>query len=506
MNEENEEKVVMIEHAEAARTNRKPLIIAASIGAVVLLALLGYWYSRQNSGAGQTVSAPRTVSFDDANTWPTSPNGDQILTIPADEVERIGLKIETAGETLSSEAASVAATGVIAANAYKETPVISLFDGVLRSVSVELGQNVAKGQAVAVIFSSELAEAQSKYLALRSEAQASQQNYDRATRLVKISPASNAEVDQALAALTTAQAEMEEHHSHHMRAEKLLAIGAISREDYEMATTKRKTAEANLVETKRRYDRAVSVADINPTARGEFEAAAVRRQTAESDLAAASQKLQLYGLAPARLRELSSASQITSEIALLAPIAGTVTRRDANPGQPVEANKDLMRITDLANVWVIAQVYENDLAGLRTGTGASVTTDAFPGRLFRGHVTYIDPSINPETRTAQVRVELDNPGRTLKIGMYVNAAFGTGGTAERTVPVVPAAALQNIGDRKAVFVATDRPNVFTIKYIRAGADINGRVTVLEGLNVGDRVVTDGSFLLRAELTKQGQTN
>ena len=161
-----------------------------------------------------------------------------------------------------------------------------------------------------------------------------------------------------------------------------------------------------------------------------------------------------------------------------------------------------MRVTNLASVWVIAQVFEKDLSLVRDGSGASVTTGAYPDRLFRGRATYIDPKISPETRTAQVRVELDNPGQVLKIGMYVNVAFGSMGTAERTMPTVPSSAVQNMNDKQVVFVATDKPNVFNVKQVRLGKENNGRFTVIEGLNVGDRVVTDGSFLLRAELVKQ----
>ena len=135
-----------------------------------------------------------------------------------------------------------------------------------------------------------------------------------------------------------------------------------------------------------------------------------------------------------------------------------------------------------------------------------MTTDAYPGKLFRGHVTYIDPNINQDTRTVQVRVELDNPGQILKIGMYVNVAFGSMGTAERTMPTIPAAAVQNMNNKQVVFVATDKPNVFAIKPVRLGKENNGKFSVLEGLNVGDRVVTDGSFLLRAELLKQNPTH
>jgi RND family efflux transporter MFP subunit len=502
MIEENTEETIKETGEDAVHApNRTPLIIALAAIGVVVIGGLAFWYFR-GSGEGQPVSAPRTVSFGNGSSQnsPATP-GEEMVTLQPEQVERIGLRIEAVGETLSTEAASVAATGVVSPNAYKETPVISLLGGVLRNVSGELGQHVGRGQTVGVIFSDELAASQSRYLALRTEAQAARQNYERTAKLVKISPVSNAELDQALAELRIAEAEIEEHHSHHARDEKLLAIGAISREAYEQTRTEMKTAEAKLDQANYRYSRAVTVADINPVSRGEFEMAAVKRQTAESDLAAAGQRLVLFGMSQQRVDSLTSPSQITSEIALTAPVTGTITKRDVNPGEAVEANKELMRVTDLSGVWVIAQVYEKDLGFIRTGTGASVTTDAFPGRLFRGHVTYIEPNINPETRTAQVRVELDNPGQALKIGMYVNTAFGSTGTAERTIPVIPSSAVQNMNERQVVFVATDKPNVFSVRQVRLGADNNGRMPVLEGLNVGDRIVTDGSFLLRAEMLK-----
>jgi RND family efflux transporter MFP subunit len=166
----------------------------------------------------------------------------------------------------------------------------------------------------------------------------------------------------------------------------------------------------------------------------------------------------------------------------------------------------LARVTNLSSVWVIAQVYEKDLGRIRSGSGASITTDAYPGRVFRGQVTYIDPNINQETRTAQARVELENPGQMLKLGMYVRASFGALGTGEMTAPVISSAAVQNMSNQKIVFVATDKPSVFVMKTVRLGTESNGQYVVLEGLNVGDKVVTEGSFLLRAELMKQSPTH
>lgn len=494
MTEKHHEKVVV-----EKTVNRKPIYVGLVAVSGLLAILIVFWFLRGRQ-EGTLVQPPCNVTFGDNSASTTV--GEETVTISSDEIDKIGLKIETVGETLSSEAMSVAATGVVQPNAYKETPVISLLGGVVRSVSGELGQYVGRGQSLAVIFSDELAASQSRYLALQTEAQTAKQNYDRTAKLVKISPVSNAELDQALSKLKTANAELEEHHEHHERMVKLLAIGAVSREEYEMATTKLKTAEANVEEAKKRYERAVQVAQINPVSRSEFEQAAVKRQTAESDLATAKQRLLLLGLPAAKINSLRSPSQITSEIALVSPVSGTITKRDVNPGQAVEANKELLRITNLTSVWVIAQVYEKDLGLMREGSGASVTTDSYPGRLFRGHVTYIDPNINPQTRTAQARVELDNPGQVLKIGMYVNVAFGSTGAAERTVPVVPASAVQNMNDKQVVFVATENAGVFVVKQVRLGKENNGKYAVLEGLNVGDRVVTDGSFLLRAELLKQ----
>ncbi len=160
-----------------------------------------------------------------------------------------------------------------------------------------------------------------------------------------------------------------------------------------------------------------------------------------------------------------------------------------------------MRVTDLSTVWVIGQVYEKDLAKVRIGSGANITSDAYQGRIFRGRVSYVDPKIDPATRTAQVRIELANPGQALKIGMYVNVAFGALGIAEKTMTSVPKNAVQAVGNRQVVFVATEKPNEFVLRSVRLGPESNGFYPVLEGLNVGDRVVTEGNFLLRAEWLK-----
>ena len=379
--------------------------------------------------AGKPVPAPRTMSVAEPANEGATP-AEQKLTSTADQLQRVGIKVERVGEKAAPEMAAQTATGIVQPNAYHETPVISLVSGIVRNVKAELGQSVGRGQTLAVVFSNELAETESRYV--------------------------------------TAFAELDEHHKHHRRTEQLVEIGAASREEFEMATTKLKTAEA--------------------------------------DLANLRQKLLLLGLSPQRVNGLNVSSQVSSEVAIASPASGSVTTRSVNPGEVIEANKELMRVTDLSSVWVVGQVYEKDLGRVVVGSGVSVTSDAYPGRVFRGRVSYVDPRVDPATRTAQVRIELANPGQALKIGMYVNVAFATISGAEKTVPVVPVAAVQNINNQQIVFLATNEPTTFILQSVRLGPESNGFNPVLEGLAVGDRIVTEGSFLLRAEWLRTNPPN
>jgi membrane fusion protein, heavy metal efflux system len=271
------------------------------------------------------------------------------------------------------------------------------------------------------------------------------------------------ELGSAQTRYLVALAMLDEHHKHHRRTTELVEVGGASREELEQATTKLRSSE--------------------------LEVAALR------------QRLVLLGLSTQRINGLRPSTPPNSSLALVAPISGTVISRSINPGEIVQANTVVLRVADLSSVWVVAQVYEKDLASTRVGSVARVTSSAYPDRILTGKITYVDPSLDQATRTAQVRIEMANPGQRLKIGMFVDVAFALNRKSANTVPVVPAIAVQNINNRQVVFVATDTSGVFQIRYVRVGPESNGRVTVLEGLTPGERVVTEGSFLLRAEWVK-----
>jgi RND family efflux transporter MFP subunit len=169
----------------------------------------------------------------------------------------------------------------------------------------------------------------------------------------------------------------------------------------------------------------------------------------------------------------------------------------------VAPGQDLFTVTNLSSVWIEANVLENDFAAVRMGSQATITTLAYPGRVYRGSVEYIDPSVDPQTRTAKVRVAVDNTGLDLKLGMYMDALFTT--SAKSNVPVVPRGAIQFIGATSVVYVQVEGElGRFVQRAVKTGEEASTGFRVLEGLNPGETVVTEGSFLLRAEALRQHQ--
>jgi RND family efflux transporter MFP subunit len=182
-----------------------------------------------------------------------------------------------------------------------------------------------------------------------------------------------------------------------------------------------------------------------------------------------------------------------------APIAGVITSRSVNLGQVVTMGQELLSVTDLSDVWVVGALYEQDFKTVTVGSEAAITTPAYPGLTLRGGVSYIDPRVDPQTRTAKARIEVPNSGGRLRLGMYVTVSFTTPGAS---AVVVPRSAVQAIGDRQVVFVPAGKEDgKFFQRQVRLGSLVADNYTVLSGLKPGETVVTEGSFFLRAEVLR-----
>jgi len=260
--------------------------------------------------------------------------------------------------------------------------------------------------------------------------------------------------------------------------------------------TKYMSMAAMLEADHKKLERTRKLVEIGAASRQDLEEITAVHEAHATEVEAARQRLQLLGLSPEQVRTLTSSSQVVSTIVVPAPITGVITSRSTNLGQVVAMGQELLSVTDLSEVWVVGDLYEQDFKTVRVGSEAAITTPAYPGLMLRGRVSYIDPRVDPQARTAKARIEVPNSDGRLRLGMYVTVSFTTPGAS---AVAVPRSAVQTIGDRQVVFVpAEGEDGKFVQRQVLLGSPIADNYTVLSGLKPGETIVTEGSFFLRAE--------
>jgi Cu(I)/Ag(I) efflux system membrane fusion protein len=211
-------------------------------------------------------------------------------------------------------------------------------------------------------------------------------------------------------------------------------------------------------------------------------------------VAAARRKLELWDVPAAEIERLERTGAPARTLTFYSPATGVLTRKDVVPGMRVNAGDMPFEIVDLSRVWVLADAYESDLHQVKVGLPATLTLKAFPGRTFTGRVAFIDPLLDPKTRTAKVRVEFPNAGGELKPEMFGDVVFQ--GDARQALRV-PADAVIRSGTRSVVFVALP-DGKFAPREVQAGESNAEWVEVASGLVNGDGVVTRANFLVDSE--------
>lgn len=181
-----------------------------------------------------------------------------------------------------------------------------------------------------------------------------------------------------------------------------------------------------------------------------------------------------------------------------APIDGIIIERKSTPGELVSKDKEICTISDPHDLWVIAEIKERDIGVVKVGQDATFTVLAYPGESFHGKVVRISNQVEATSRTLEVRIEVNNTDERLKPGMFADVEITT--TILNDVLVISDAALQTEEDKQIVFVALDR-NKFEKRAVKLGMEQHGRVQILEGVRAGEKVVTDGSFILKSEMLK-----
>ena len=211
-------------------------------------------------------------------------------------------------------------------------------------------------------------------------------------------------------------------------------------------------------------------------------------------LEAAKRKLILLGIPEGDIEHLAHTRQANNLMTVRAQFGGTVMEKSILPGAYIMPGDKLFTLSDLSAVWMYADIYEKDLAGVQAGQQVQVASNAYPGASFGGVVTFINPVLDDATRTVKIRVEMTNPEGKLKPNMFVNAGI--------KVPlgeslVIPASSLLDTGTRKVVYIAQGE-DTFVKRDITTGQEADGYIQVLSGLQPGDVVVTAATFLIDSQ--------
>jgi membrane fusion protein, heavy metal efflux system len=349
--------------------------------------------------------------------------------------DEIGLKVEAVRER--PFASVIRATGTVTANESRVAHVRVLAPGRVESVHVRLGDQVKAGQPLVTYDNVELGQLIGEYARAGAALNRAEADSDVARRAVE-------------------------------RATKLVEAGGIPRAEFERREAELKRAQAEVA-----------------AARGEVtnvERKLQRSGVASSDLA--------------RLQDSVAPGDARSRTVVRAPFSGVITAANVAPGEAVDTERELLTVADLSTVWVLGDIYQKDIASVRAGQRAEISTESYPGEKFLGRLTNVSDVLDPSTRTAKVRAEVPNGDRRLKLQMFVTLQIPT--AAERAALIVPSAALQEIDGETVVFVQVNA-DTFQKRVVQSGPGIGGLVPIVSGLKPGEKVVIEGAFMLKGKL-------
>ena len=208
------------------------------------------------------------------------------------------------------------------------------------------------------------------------------------------------------------------------------------------------------------------------------------------------QRLRNWDISETDLRRLTQEGKTTQYLTLRSPANGVVLDKPSIQGKRFMAGEVLFQVADLSQVWLLADVFERDLGQVHIGQPANIQFDAYPDKAFTGKVTFVYPTINPDTRTAKVRIELANPRGLLKPSMYARVEL-TAARGKGQMLAVPDSAVLDTGTRQLVLIERGEGR-FEPRPVRLGVHGDGYIEVLQGVKAGEKVVTSANFLIDAE--------
>ena len=277
--------------------------------------------------------------------------------------------------------------------------------------------------------------------------------------------------------------------------EKGQAVLTIQSEEVGRAKTEYYKATADLELARQNHEREKRLAARGVGAQKNAVASEAGLKVAAANLEAAEKKLHVLGFSESEVQAVAATHQINPEITLFAPIRGRVIEHNAVLGGMIDQTTDLMTLMDPTLLWVDAEIFERDIAKIRLGQDAQVSVLAYPGEVFRGRISYIGETMNQETRTINVRTEVQNNDLKLKHGMFADVTVILNGGQK--LLTVPAEAILDDRDAKIVFIKGN--GEYVARTVEVGAKQDSHYAIDLGIEEGEEVVVKGAFMLKSKL-------
>jgi membrane fusion protein, heavy metal efflux system len=406
--------------------------ITAGIAFIALVAglILGAVFHAGISGTGSS-QQPAAPSSENEKQAKPEQLVDMVEIRPASQKE-VGILVETAGLRTLRE--TLSATGTVSEDPMRVAHIRPLARGLIEKSYVRLGDRVSKGDPLIEYDNIELGLAIGEYLSAQAELQ------------------------RCLTDLEVKKTILD-------RGKEMLKVGAIARTAYDLREAEYKDAEA-------------------------------KTAGARATVAKIVEQIHRFGWTDQDLINLPAkqgAGHSISHTVLKAPSSGIITNHHASVGEVVEPSSELLAITDMSSLWVLADVFEQDLAHIQSGKAVQMRVASYPGKIFQGKITYVSDAIDSKTRTAKVRCVVENTGGLLKLEMFATVEIPI--DRSNSLLAVPDSAIQQIDGKPVVFVRNSEKN-FQKREVQTGIAGAGYTEIRSGLKAGEPVVIQGSFVVK----------
>lgn len=384
-------------------------------------------------------------------------------------------------------------TGRIEPDFGKEVDVSSRVTGKVHAVKVHPGDVVQAHQVLAVIDSREVGELEAELIEAKAKLTMAQAHEERERQIFEEQLQRPKTLIDAQATYQSAKVKKELSESEYKRLEGLMRERIAAVKDYITAKATLSTAQVEYNQALTDLQREQSLYKNKAMMKRDLQLAQAETARDKQHFQTLRQRLQVLGVtAP---EQLIKTGKISGIINITAPCTGAISHMDIAPGEVIHPEKSVFKITDLSTVIVRADLPEVDLGRVKKGDSVNIRVPSYPKQMFKGVISYISDHVSPESRTLSVRARLENPQRKFRTNMFAEIDLHG---EPRTVLACPKAAIQEHDHDKVVFVAHEAG--FEERKVKTGIENEEYVEIVSGVEPGESVATQGSLMLKTELT------